>query len=242
MGDTLEALRRLQTVEVQLAELRRDREAKERRIEHQRRLVRRADENLQQNEHTILNRQMRLDAFQLDVSSREQLIDKHRQALNSAKTNKEYAGILTALNTEKADNAKLETEMLQLMEEIQALKEEDSVISTNREALQAEVAKAEAALSVFEKQSRRKNETLLAQRDACSESLEPTTLSTFSRVAEHHDGEALVPAIKIHPKRDDYVCSGCNMTLTMEVISMLQSQGTIQVCKVCERILFLEPV
>lgn len=239
MGDTLEALQRLQAIELKLAELRRAREARERRIDHCQRQIKKADERLQESAITIRNRQMSLDAFQLDVSQREQAIDKHRQALNTAKTNKEYAGILTALNTEKADTAKLETEMLQLMEEMQTLKDEATLVEDQKEQLAADATKAEVALGEFEADSKVSFDELQTRRDECAEGLEPTTLSTFSRVAEHHDGEALVPAVRLHPKREDYLCSGCNMTLTMEVISILQSGSNIEVCKVCGRILYL---
>ena len=239
MGDTLEALQRIQAIELKLAELRRAREARERRIDHCKRQIKKADEQLQQSEITVRNRQMTLDALQLDVSHREQAIDKHRQALNVAKTNKEYAGILTALNTEKADTAKLETEMLQLMEDMQTLKDEAASVEAQKEQILADAVKAEAALDEFETSSKEKFDELHSRRDECAEGLEPTTLSTFSRVAAHHDGEALVPAVKLHPKRGDYLCSGCNMTLTMEVISILQSGSNIEVCKVCGRILYL---
>lgn len=101
----MEALHRLQAIERQLAEIRRDREVKERRVTRQNRQLQRIDESLQQSKMTYQERRRRLDALQLDVAAREESVDKHRQALNTAKTNKEYSAILTAMNTEKADNS-----------------------------------------------------------------------------------------------------------------------------------------
>ena len=120
MGETLlDALHRLQEIELKLAEIRGKREAKTRVIESRKRKERQAEAKLLASERSLRERQMRLDALSLDVAAREQSIQKHREALNKAKTNKEYAGILAAMNTEKADAAKIETSILEFMEEIQ---------------------------------------------------------------------------------------------------------------------------
>ncbi len=103
-----DARRGLQEVERQLAELRRDREAKMRRLEFHQRQLKKAEDKLQENQSTVRDRQKRLDTLQLDMAVREESISKHRQALNKAKTNREYAAILTVMNTEKADNTRAE--------------------------------------------------------------------------------------------------------------------------------------
>lgn len=240
MGETLEALHRLQAVERRLATLRREKEARARRVEYHKRRATTAEERLKENHNTIRERQVKLDAIQLDVTAREESVNKHRQALNMAKTNKEYAAILTALNTEKADNAKLETEILQLMDEVQGLQDETAAVEEEKAGLLEEVAHAEEALRTYETESRQQYSELNSARDEHAENVPPTALATFSRVAEHHDGEAMVPVSKLHPKRDEFGCSGCNIKVTLEVVNALQTSDEIQVCKVCGRILFLE--
>ncbi len=240
MGQVLEALHRLQEVELELAELRRDRSVKVRRVESLNRQVRKADERIQQSQLSVRQRQIRLDALQLDVSAREDSVSKHRQALNKAKTNKEYAAILAAMNTEKADNAKYETEILQLMEEVQSQTAEMEEIEAERAKLQEGVAKAEENLRKFDEANKNQADALQSRRDECAEHLEPTTLNTFTRVAEHHDGEAMVPVSKLHPKRDEFMCSGCNIKMTLEIVNALQTRDEIQMCESCGRILYLE--
>ncbi len=240
MGQVMEALHRLQAVERRLAEIRRDEEAKVRRIDHHKRLARNAEEKLQETRLRQRTRQVRLDALQLDVGAREDSVARHRQALNKAKTNKEYAAILTAMNTEKADNAKLETEILQLMEETQTLDTQANGIEEEKRKVLADVARTEEALSAFDAQSQSERKNLEAKRDEFAKEIPPSTLITFTRVAEHRDGEVLVPVSKMHPKRDDYVCSGCNITLTLEDINMLKMRDEIQICRVCGRILYWE--
>ena len=240
MGQVVEALHRLQEVERQLAEIRRDREGKERRVAYQRRQVAKAEERLRQSQLIGRERQIRLDRLQLEIAAREEAITRHRQALNSAKTNKEYASILAAMNTEKADTAKIESEVLQLMEQVQTLNDERAVIEAERAKLMENVARAETAVEEFDKATREQLVALQSQREESASHIDPVTLSTFTRVAEHHDGEAMVPVVKLSPRRDEYICGGCNITVTLEIVNALQTRSDIQLCKTCGRILCLD--
>ena len=241
MGNMLEALYRLQDVELKLAEWRRAREIKTRRVDLHSRHVKKAEERVEQCQISVRERQVRLDALQLDVAAREEVINTHRQALNKAKTNKEYAAILTAMNTEKADSAKLETEILLLMEALQGLQSQAETIEAEKAKTLQDAARAEKLLSAYDAETKEDRDRLEADRERCSEGLPPTTLATFNRVAVHHDGEAMAPVTKTHPKRDEWACSGCNMNIALEVVNTLKIRDDLQVCKVCGRILCLEP-
>jgi len=240
MGQTLEALHNLQVIELQLAELRRDRESRERRVQFHHRQVEKTEAKLQQSKTLILARQKQLDVLQIDVTAREEVVNRHRQGLNKAKTNKEYANILTAMNTEKADNAKLENDILKLMDEVQTLTDGAAAIEAEKAKILEDEARAEAELRAYDDSTKKQRNALQSKRDTCAEDIEPTTLSTFTRMAEHHDGEAMATIEKMHPKRDEYLCSGCNLKVALEVVNALQTHDEIQVCKVCGRILYLE--
>ena len=64
-------------------------------------------------------------------------------------------------------------------------------------------------------------------------------MQIFLRVDERHDGEAMAPVTRVNPRREEYACSGCNIRVSIEVVSALQGKGDIQYCKVCGRILYL---
>jgi len=240
MGHMLEALKRLQIVETQLAEYRRQREEKERRVHTQQRQVARFDDQIREHEKSVREKQMRIDALQLDIASREDSVARHRQGLNKAKTNKEYAAILTAMNTEKADNTKLENETLQLMDELQILRNRSKEVEEERNKFVEQWDRAKETLAAFDAQSKGKIDGLMQQRQSCAEGIPPTALDLFSRVAHHHDGIGMVPVVKTHPKRDEYMCSGCNMKVTLDVVAGLHTKDDIQACKVCGRILYMD--
>lgn len=242
MGETLDALQRLQAVELKLAAIRRKREAKQRRIDVHKRKLQEIDQRLQENEKRKRDIQVQIDALNLDVAAKEDKVRKHREALNSAKTNKEYSSILAAMNTEKADAAKVESRIIELLDQIQKFDDAASQIDAERAALADKLKQAEAALAESDQASSEDRARLQSQRDAVSEGIGPGVLACFERVADRHDGEALASVTKIHPKRDEYICEGCNLKVTLEVINSLQTRDDIQLCPVCGRILYLETI
>ncbi len=240
MGGTVEAFRRLQAVELKLAVIRREREARSRRVESQRKVVKKAEDKLLEEKKNHREKQVQIDAVQLEVSSREDSVSKHRLALNKAKTNKEYATILTAMNTEKADNSKLEEEILKGMEELQTIDQRIAACEADRDKQLQLAAAAEKSLAEYEAQTKAEWDRLQADKSAAAAGLSQEALASFTRTAERHDGEAMAPVVKLHPKREDWACGGCNMKITLEVVNALQTKDDMQVCKVCGRVLYYE--
>ena len=240
MGETLEALRRLQDVELQLAAIRVKREAKTRRYDAQKRKAKQAEEKLETHRRRALEKQKLLDALSLDVASREDSVAKHREALNKAKTNKEYSSILQAMNTEKADTAKLESAILELMEEAQRLKAQEADLEAEKATAHQGIEQSCGVLEAFDAECKEELEGLEVRREECSINIAPGTLSSFTRVAERHEGEAMALVRKTHPKRDEFVCEGCNLQITLETVNALQSRDEIQICSSCGRILYLD--
>lgn len=240
MGDIIDDLQRLQLVELKLAAIRAARKSKSRQVEIKKRKVQDLEERLEANERLARDLQMRIDAVSLDVSAREESLNNHRRALNKAKTNKEYAAILSALNTEKADTTKIESSGLQLMEQLQNMQAARMDIEKEHERLSQEMRSRESTLKEFDAQKEAELKDLGRQREAYAAEISPQTVATFTRVAHRHDGEAMAAVEKAHPKRDDFICMGCHMKITLEIVNALQTRHELQTCDGCGRILFIE--
>jgi len=240
MGTVLDELRSLQTVELQLVTIRQNREGKLRRVEFLKRQMRQIEERIAAHHTAIREKQMKLDALQLDVSAREESISKHRQALNKAKTNKEYSAILTAMNTEQADNVKIESSMLQVMEELQKFKDEGAAIDHEKKKVVDDLAVAEKALAALDAEAKPRFDALTSERDTLAARVRPDVLVRFERAALRHDGEAMAAVTRPRPKHEEYMCSGCNMTLPLDLYNMLRIKDDVVLCKTCGRILFAE--
>ena len=240
MGKTLDALHHLQKLELQLGELRKQEEAKRRQVQMGKRQLEQAVAEIATKQAEIKRHEVEIKKVELDVASREESIRKHREALNKAKTNKEYAAILASINTEKADNSKFETRMLELLAQKDVYKAAIDKLIAERDTIQARVADAEARLLAYLDQTRAERERLTRDRDEASTLVPSALRASFDRAAERHDGEAMGVVTKRHAKREEYTCSGCNMSVPLEQVNALRIRDEIQLCNICGRILCLE--
>ncbi len=238
MGVTLDALHALQDVERRLETLRSKIESKKRRVGAQKRSVSKQEVLISGKQTVIQSSQMEFDSIDLDVKVRDEHMVKHREALNKAKTNKEYAAILASINTEKADNAKLESRQLELMTTLEAYREELTGLVAERDRLVDKVAAAEKELAGVEAECADDLRKLTKERDGAAKGIDPSVLATFERVAERHDGEAMAEIVAANIKRNEYCCGWCNMSLTLEQVITAETRDEIQNCSSCGIILY----
>jgi len=237
MGATLEALQKLQEVQTQIAAIRAREEAYRRRIRAQKRALGAQDAIIAEKDAEIRQQKLEIGRLDLDVKTRAELLAKHREALNRAKSNKEYAAILTTINTEKADSAKLENRQLHILSELEQRQSAGDALRGEREKIAARLAAAEHDLEQYLHEIAGRIGRLEGELESASEDVPRDALETFWRVAEKHEGEALAPVAVLNAKREEYLCSGCNMSITLETVSSLQTRDDIQTCPSCGRIL-----
>lgn len=240
MGAVLDALHRLQEVELQIADINRAIARKAQAVRRQQQAVATIDAQIASLQLKLRSEQMDADRLDLDVKSREAEIAKLRQALNAAKTNKEYSAILMQLNTTKADNSKIEEAALQKMGQVDARRKEIAALQEQRAAETAKVDEFLSAQKAVEAQSKDRLDGLNAQRTEAADGIPAGVLDMFNRVAAKNDGEAMARIIRTNPKRDEYACQGCNMSVTVQQVNALLSRDEAVKCNVCGRILYLE--
>ncbi len=119
MGPVLDGLVKLQSVEnrlrVEKAKLARCR----RNVVIQENLIRSLQNALEAKNEEVQLTKVQFDRLELELKSRDATISKLRASLNTARTNKEYAAVLTQLNTTKADNSKIEAQSLDLLRDME---------------------------------------------------------------------------------------------------------------------------
>jgi len=240
MGTTLSALQRLQTIETQLAEVRNRIEAKKRRVRAQERKLSEMDDQIAHEQKQLRARQIEADRLELDFKTREAAVNKLREALNSAKTNKEYAAILTELNTSKVDLTKIEERWLAASGELEEFRKNISASGDTRTTEEAKLAKLREDVSAIEASSKARLDELTAKRDAAAAEVPPGALQLFQRVAANNDGVALAMVIRTNPKREEYACEQCNMSITLQQVNTLMSRDDPVTCNTCGHILLLE--
>ena len=236
----IDALHQLQAVENKLRQIRDQLDRKSRAVKAQTVRLTTIEDELADKHEEVKRRQVATAQIELQFKSRQVSIDKHRQQLNSAKSNKEYSAILTQLNTERADNSKLEDSVLQEMTAIDQ-------VNASRDQMKQELDVQRGKLVEMEnihQQERQRLEEQIAkledQRQEAASVVPPTALAVFERVAHSHEGQAMAQVLKSHPKREEYLCNGCNMSIPVEVVNSLMTRDDLQQCQICGRVLYLE--
>jgi hypothetical protein len=240
MGTVLNALVKLQSVENNLRAAKTKLTRCRRNVIIKENQLRTLQNSLEAKKEEIQLARIQADRLELELKDADQTLVKYRAALNNAKSNKEYAAILTALNTTKADSSKIESQTLELMKNIDAdqqqcdqiiqqIEQEKNQLNEIRKQAEELAKKYEAEIAEIEQQ----------WQQAASE-VSTEILETFKRVAETYDGEALAE-IEIHDNRSGvYTCGGCFMSLTTETANTLLSRDEIIRCPNCTRILYLK--
>jgi hypothetical protein len=240
MGPVLHSLIKLQSVENRLRAVKAKLTRCRRNVILQENQVRSLQNALEAKKEELMLMRVQADRLELELKSRNEAISKLRAALNMAKTNKEYAAVLTQLNTGKADNVKIENQILDLMNSIEAdeaqCTELQSQIEEQKEKLKQVRVETEASASKYEAEMA----DIQAEWEKLAEEIPPEPIRVFKRVAETYDGEALAVVERQDGRGDVFTCGGCFMGLTTETANMLMTKDEIIRCPNCTRILVLE--
>ena len=119
MGPVLNGLMKLQSVENRLRAEKTKLTRCRRNVIIQENLIRSLQNALEAKKEEVQLTKVQYNRLELELKSQDETIAKLRASLNNAKTNKEYAAVLTQLNTTKADSSKLENQILDLLKVVE---------------------------------------------------------------------------------------------------------------------------
>ena len=240
MGPVLNGLIKLQSVENRLRAARGKLARCRRNVIIQENQVRNLQNTLEAKKEEILLTKVQSDRLELELRTREDEIAKLRTYLNISKTNKEYAAVLTQLNTTKADNSKIETQILELMKDIETDEAECENIQNQIDELKQKLEQIRKESENLAVKYQAEIEEIQAEWDKQAQAIPAEPLSIFKRVAETYDGEALATIDVQEDKTGAYSCGGCFMGITAESMNMLLTRDDIIRCPTCSRILVLD--
>ncbi len=239
MGPVLNGLIKLQSIENQLRAAKAKLTRCRRNVVIQENQVRSLQNALEAKREEIQLTKVQSDRLELELRTRDEQIAKLRAALNVAKTNKEYAAVLTQLNTTKADNAKTENQTLELLKDIDADEAEcgeiRKQIDDQKQKLEQTRKESESLAIKYEAEI----DQIRAEWENQAKTIPPESLEIFKRVADTYDGEALVVIEQASDRVETYSCGGCFMNVTAEAVNMLMTRDDINRCPNCTRILVL---
>lgn len=172
--------------------------------------------------------------LELEVESRQQLIQKYSLQQFQTKRNEEYRALTHEIETCKAEISRLEDQQLELMEQHDQVQAELARRRRELEAVQQETHRILTDLAAREQNLQQQRADLSAGREGLAGSVEPGLLSRYERL-RRNKGPRVVVGI------EHGACGGCHVSLPAQVVIACRAQEEVVQCPNCGRILFYTP-
>jgi len=179
----------------------------------------------------ILEFEKKKKSKELDVAAKDEAARKHSAQLNDLKSNDAYKAMQIEIEAEKAAAGNIETEILQLMEELDKARAEEKAATAEykktEEFSQKDLEKLEAEMS----HAKGRFETSKVERDATAAAVGPSELKVYNHIRGRGKPDAVVPIVAGH-------CGACQITLTPGLTLEVAKLKTLITCESCQRILY----
>ncbi len=175
-----------------------------------------------------------------EAATIEDRIQKLRDQMNTAKTNKEYSTFLVEVNTMKAEKGKVEESALELMTKVEQLAAEAQTLAGKVEDQKKVKVLADNELEERRGEVGEQLEILRRKRQDAASRVPDAALSVFEKLADNNDGEAMATVMCDDPRRMEYTCGACYMSIPVERVNQLCTSDELIRCTSCSRILYLD--
>ena len=233
MANQLDTLKRLQEVDSQLFELRRQQADKPRELEQAEAQTAAQDARVKDADGKLKTAQLAQKEQEVELQSKEGNVRKLQGQLFQVKTNKEYSAMQHEIETLKADNSLLEEAILKGFDAIEAAnrerQQEQRRLAESQARLAQERTRIEAELAVIGEQIAQ----LERQRQTLVPDVPAAALVLYERVLKMRQGVALVPLL-------NDACGGCHRRLPPQVINQVYLNAGLVTCEACNRILYFD--
>lgn len=197
-----------------------------------------------QAKHDLSNAQLRESQAkaanaELDIKTRDSKIERLRTQQQTTKNNKEYQAFLVQINTEKVDKAKVEDELLKLMEQVEKLLAETKQLAAQLETERQKHQAMQSQITQKVTELKLEVDSLKPARDAAAANVPPRVLEQFEKLSDRFDGEALAAIGKPDRRVEEYACSACNMSMAVDIYNRLHLRDEAMFCPSCRRFLYI---
>ena len=235
MQEVLKHLIMLQDLDSQLDRLESLRGDLPQQVQRLRRELNEKKQGLEDIEQKLTAYKKQQDIAEMEIKALEGKEKKYQNQLFQVKNNREYDAVTFEIEAVKADIAKKEGNVLELMDleeetkkTFEDSKDEIADLQSRFDQLNKELGKQMARTEKDEAALRDKREKLLRH-------IKPRILGTDERIRAAKSGLAVVPVSR-------NACGGCFKSLPPQKILEIREMSRIYLCEVCGRVLVWDEV
>ena len=241
--EKIEVLKNLQEIDRRLAHYRRMREYEPRRLAEQQAAVAAAEAKLKSLGEKHIGVHKDISKRELDVKTRQEKINRLKGQMLAATTNKEYQAFLKEVSLEEAERARAEDEILEMMLSTEAFAKEEAAVTGAIGEAKASAERVAGEVKAAVAEAMAQEAKLAEERKAVASALDADTLRKYDSLFRSRNGEAVVAATYEAGSQGEegrYMCRGCFVPITHQMLNLLMIGKDIITCKSCGRILHME--
>lgn len=204
----------------------------ERRTLEARRAAERA--RLERQHKELADLRLRRSQREKDIVALQAEEQRFAKQQGLVKTNAEFQALTHEIDGARARRSDVETEVLVMMDEEQALEQARPALERELAEVEREVAARLAALDATETADRDEQRELEQRRQARLPELPPATRSRYERIRESKGGRAVVGIAKD-------ACGGCYRGLAPQALQESRKRDKVLHCDGCGRMMVLPP-
>lgn len=239
MGPTNVALVKLFRADAHLRDAQNRLEEAGKNVRLQERRVTDLDAKLKDAQVRLRQQQARAGQLDLDLRARDAHIEKLRTQQQTTHNNKEYQAFLVEINTAKVDRGKVEDEAMKVMGEVEKGTQEVAALGEALEGERVKLGTIKSQLAETIAKQQAEVDALKPARDQAQAAVPQRVVEKFNRLADRYEGDALSELSRPDRRREEYLCTSCNMELAIDVYNKLHSRDEIVFCPSCQRILYI---
>ena len=179
----------------------------------------------------IMELEKKKKAKELDVAAKDEAARKHAGQLNELKSNDAYKAMQVEIEKEKAAASDIETEILQIMEDIDKARVEEKAATAEfkktEEFSKKDLEKLEAEMS----HAQGRHATAKAERDAVAVPVPADLMKVYDHIRSRGKPDAIVPVVGGH-------CAACQINISPSMMADVTKQKALVNCDSCQRILY----
>ena len=241
MASVIQSLLRLQEIETQLWVLRDGLASKSLSVTTQQRKLLQLQQQTLQKRDQRKHAQANIADQELDIKTQEAQIGKLRNALNTARTNKEYDAILSQINSDRTEISRQEEKVLALLVQVDQMEAECSQVQQQIAQTQERLDSLSRAHQEAQAQSEQNLAKLEQDKSNQAQSIPAAVMTVFQRISQNYNGQAMASVTQTDPRNSVYCCSGCYMSITIDTVDALMSKDEVKQCPNCQRLLYIPP-
>jgi predicted nucleic acid-binding Zn-ribbon protein len=230
LPDALKLMLELQDLDTQLAKWEKQRLALKKQVEESQAFLKSCQVKQEESKKAFDVEKKRRALLELDAKTKEEEIKKHNVQLSQLTSNDAYKAKLTEIQVARREVSALEDQILQLIENEEAVK---ARFEEEAKTLAAQTAEAEAKQATMLAEAKVFEEKVAAEqgkRQGLLDAMGKDFSSTYARFHKANRG-------KVMARVDHELCSNCRMKISAHQINEVKKLKNLCYCQSCGLIL-----